>query len=106
MVRKELVMFLLKKKVFPNRRQNQRDCIIILFTFIIKMIMLFEDLKLIRTMGKQTKKDPKRIWVPLEKIIYVTDILSSEIETPVMVPGLWVPATHDEKKVYVPRLGT
>src|SRR3954469_5238774 len=35
-------------------------------------------------------KGTKKIWVPKEKIIYVGDIPRSTIETPVMVPGLWM----------------
>lgn len=41
-----------------------------------------------------------------DKIIYVTYILSSLVETPIMVPGLWVLTTHDGNKAYVPRPGT
>ena len=51
-------------------------------------------------------KGPKKIWVPKNKIIFVADVLNSSIETPVMVPGLWVLTTHDGKKVYVPKPGT
>ena len=51
-------------------------------------------------------KGPKKIWVPKDKIIFVADVLNSSIETPVMVPGLWVLTTHDGKKVYVPKPGT
>ena len=50
-------------------------------------------------------RGPKKIWVPKDKIIFVADVLNSSIETPVMVPGLWVLMTHDEKKVYVPKPG-
>ena len=52
------------------------------------------------------QKGPRRIWVPKEKIIYVADILNSQTETPIMVPGLWPLASHDGKEVYVPKLGT
>lgn len=44
--------------------------------------------------------------VPKNKIIYITDILSSQVEIPVMVPRHWVLMTHDQKKTYVPRVGT
>jgi hypothetical protein len=52
------------------------------------------------------KKGPKKIWVPKEKIMYVADVLNSEVETPIMVPGLWMLATYDGKKVYVPKPDT
>lgn len=52
------------------------------------------------------RKGPKKIWVPKEKIIYVSDVLNSKVETPVMVPGLWMLTTHDGKKVYIPKPGT
>ena len=51
------------------------------------------------------QKIPKKKWVPKEKIIYVADVLNSSVETPVMVPGLWMLTTHDGKKVYVPKPG-
>ena len=62
--------------------------------------------KVIRNSGKTNQKGPKRFWVPKDKIIYVADILCSKVQTPVMVPGLWMLATHDGKKVYVPKSGT
>ena len=52
------------------------------------------------------QKEPKKKWVPKEKIIYVADVLNSSVETPVMVPGLWMLTTYDGKKVYVPKSGT
>ena len=52
------------------------------------------------------QKGPKKKWVPKEKIIYVADVLNSSVETPVMVPGLWMLASYDGKKVYVPKSGT
>lgn len=51
-------------------------------------------------------KGPKKIWVPKDKIVYVADVLSNQVKTPVLVPGLWVLTTHDGKKVYVPKSGT
>ena len=62
--------------------------------------------KVIRNSGKTNQKGPKRLWVSKDKIIYVADILCSKVQTPVMVPGLWMLATHDGKKVYVPKPGT
>ena len=62
--------------------------------------------KVIRNSGKTNLKGPKRFWVPKDKIIYVADILCSKVQTPVMVPGLWMLATYDGKKVYVPKPGT
>ena len=59
----------------------------------------------VRTSGKTNQKGP-RIWVPKRKIIYVADILNGTTETPVMVPGQWMLATHDGRKAYVPRFGT
>ena len=61
-------------------------------------------LNVMRNSGKTNKKGPRK-WVPKDKIIYVADILSSLAETPVMVPGQWMLATHDGKKVFVPRFG-
>ncbi|CAI8615440.1 unnamed protein product [Vicia faba] len=59
-----------------------------------------------QSFGKTNKSGPKKIWVPKDKIIHVADIFSSKSETPVMVPGLWLLATHDGKKAYVPKPGT
>ena len=56
--------------------------------------------------GKTNKPGPKKIWVPKDKIIFVADVLNNSIETPVMVPRLWVLTTHDGKKDYVPKPGT
>src|SRR3954471_17762492 len=60
-----------------------------------------------QNLRKTNKKGPKKLWVPKEKIISVADILSCKEDKAqnVMVPGLWVLATHDGKKVYVPRPG-
>ena len=55
---------------------------------------------------KTNPKGPKKMWVPKDKIFYVADVLSSKVQTPIMVPGLWVLSTHDGKKVYVPKPGT
>ena len=51
-------------------------------------------------------KGPKKMWVPKDKIVYVADVLSSQVKTPILVPGLWMLAAHDGKKVYVPKSGT
>ncbi|KAL5191262.1 hypothetical protein HKD37_04G010556 [Glycine soja] len=53
---------------------------------------------------KTTKRGPKKIWVPKEKIIHVVDVLGSRNKTPIMVPGQWLLTTHDRKKVYGPML--
>ena len=56
--------------------------------------------------GKTNKSGPKKMWVPKDKIIHVVDIFSSKAKTPIMVLGLWLLATHDGKKAYVPKPGT
>ena len=40
-----------------------------------------------------------------DKIVYIADIFNSNTETQILVPGLWMPSTHDEKKAYVPKPG-
>ena len=59
-----------------------------------------------QNLRNSNQKGPRKIWVPKEKIIYVADVLNSEVETPIMVPGLWMLTTYDGKKVYVPNPGT
>src|ERR1044072_4799748 len=59
----------------------------------------------LRSSGRTNNRGPRK-WVPKDKIIYVADILSSSIETPIMVLGQWMFATHDGRKAYVPRTGT
>lgn len=71
----------------------------------VNMIILLLNSKLLRTLGKQ-KEMTQEIMVPRKQIIYVADILSSASETLVMVPELWLLATHKEKKAYVPNRGT
>ena len=69
----------------------------------------FKDLnkpKFIQNLRKTNPKGPKKIWVPKDKIVYVADVLSSQVKTPILVPGLWMLTTHDGKKVYVPKPGT
>ena len=61
--------------------------------------------KVIRTSGGTNKKGPRK-WVPKDKIIYVADILDSSNETPIMVSGQWMLASHDGRKAYVPRAKT
>src|SRR4051812_11133935 len=60
-----------------------------------------------QNLRRTNKKGPKKLWVHKEKIISVADILGSKEEKAkhVMVPGLWVLAAHDGKKVYVSRPG-
>src|SRR4051812_763496 len=60
-----------------------------------------------QNLRKTNKKGPKKLWVPKEKIISIADILGSKEDKAqnVMVPRLWVLATHDGNKVYVPRPG-
>src|ERR1044072_6141134 len=58
-----------------------------------------------RSSGKTNKKGTRK-WVPKDRIIYLAHILNSSIETPVMVSGQWMLATHDGRKAYVPRTGT
>ena len=55
---------------------------------------------------KYNQKVPKKIWVPKDKIVYVADVFDNKVETPVMVPGLWMLSTHDGKKAYVLKSGT
>src|SRR3954466_11881640 len=60
-----------------------------------------------QNLRKSNKKGPKKMWVPKDKIIPIADILGCKEDKAqhVMVPGLWMLATHDRKKVYVPRPG-
>src|SRR3954462_8513148 len=60
-----------------------------------------------QNLSKSNKKGPKKMWVPKDKIIPIADILGCKKDKAqhVMVPGLWMLATHDRKKVYVPRPG-
>ena len=61
--------------------------------------------RVFRTSGKTNKRGPRK-WVPKDKIVYLADILNSSIETPILVSGQWMLATHDGRKAYVPRTGT
>lgn len=38
-----------------------------------------------KSSGRTNKKGPKKIWAPKDKIIYVEDILSNQVETPILV---------------------
>src|ERR1044072_5277875 len=58
-----------------------------------------------RTSGKTNPKGLRR-WIPKNQIVYIADILDNASETPVMVPGQWLFATHDGRKAYVPKSGT
>jgi len=49
------------------------------------------------------RSGPKKIWIPKNLIISVTDILNRKKIIPEMVPGQWMLTSHDRKKVYVPR---
>ena len=55
--------------------------------------------------GKTNVKGPKNIWVTKYKIVYVAYLLHRKVQTPIMVPGLWMLASHDRKKAYVSRIG-
>ena len=55
--------------------------------------------------GNSNQQGPKKIWVPKDKIIYVADVFNNKVETPVLVPGLWMLSTHGGKKAYVPKPG-
>lgn len=59
-----------------------------------------------KNFGRTNKKGPKKIWVPKDKIVYVAYILSSQVETSILVPRLWMLTSHDGKKSYVPKSGT
>jgi len=47
-------------------------------------------------------KEPKKIWVPKKIIFPITNILDRSKQSPIMVPGQWLLATHDRRKAYVP----
>ncbi|XP_058771733.1 uncharacterized protein LOC131645090 [Vicia villosa] len=70
-------------------------------------VKYFAKPKFNQNLRRTNKKGPKKMWVPKEKIISVADILGGKEDRKqnVMVPGLWVLATHDGKKVYIPRPG-
>lgn len=62
--------------------------------------------KFVKIFRKTNQKGPKFFWIPKDKIIYVVDILSSTVETPIMVSGLRMLTIHDRKKAYVLKPGT
>lgn len=62
--------------------------------------------KFVKSSRKTNPKGPRKIWVPKDKIIYVANILSSGVKTPVMIPELWMLAAYDGEKAYVPKPGT
>jgi hypothetical protein len=47
-------------------------------------------------------KGPIKIWVPKFEIVNVANMPKSKRGSQVMVPGQWLLATHDRRKVYVP----
>jgi len=51
-------------------------------------------------------KGPKKIWVPKDMIVALAYVLNRMKETPKMVSGKWLLTSHDERKVYIPRLTT
>lgn len=59
--------------------------------------------KFSKSCRRNNKKGTQKMRIPKNKIIYVANILSSSIETLVMVPGLLMLMTHDRKNTYVPR---
>lgn len=62
--------------------------------------------KLKQNFRKSNIRGPKKVWVPKHKIIYVADVLSSKVTTPILRSGQWMLTTHNGKKVYLPKLGT
>src|SRR4051812_24469445 len=74
---------------------------------VVPPVKYFAKPKFNQNLRRTNKKGPKKLWVPKEKIISVADILGGKEDKQqnVMVPGLWVLATHDGKKVYIPRPG-
>ena len=56
--------------------------------------------------GNYNKEGPKKIWVPKDETVYVADVFNNKVETPILVPGLWMLSTHDWKKAYVPKFGS
>lgn len=53
--------------------------------------------KFVKNSGKTNQKEPRKLWVPKDKIIYVVDILSNVVKTPIMVLELRMLAAHDGK---------
>lgn len=69
------------------------------------MIILHKDPSSLRTIGELTR-GPKNMWATKDKIIYVADLLTSIVKTPIIIHVLCLLMTHDGKKTYVPRPGT
>lgn len=86
----------------PKAKTKPRSC----FNYAYMYSYPAQKSKFVKNYGKTTPKGPRKMWVPKHKIIYVKDILSSRIETQVMVPVLWMLAAHDGKKAYIPKPGT
>lgn len=59
-----------------------------------------------KNFGRTNKKEPKKIWLLKDIIIYIVDILSSQVKTPIIVLGLWMLTTYDWKRTYVLKSGT
>lgn len=89
---KVLVMYdlrILGSNLIQNKRTlNQNLCTPISLMDTHMMIILHKNFGLKKPLEELTKKGPKKIWVPKDKIVYLADILSSQIETPILVPGL------------------
>src|ERR1051325_54420 len=66
----------------------------------------YDKTKFKQNFEKYNQKVPKKIWVPKDKIVYVADVFDNKVETPVMIPGIWMLSTHDGKKAYVLKSGT
>ena len=47
-------------------------------------------------------RGPMKIWVTKSDIVDVAGVSKRKRKTEVLVPGQWLLATHDERKVYVP----
>src|SRR4051812_12223728 len=67
---------------------------------VVPPVVYYAKPKFNQNLRKTNNKGPKKLWVPKEKIIYVADILGSKEDKAqhVMVPGLWVLATHDGRR--------
>ena len=67
---------------------------------------VFNKPKFTQNFRKTNPRGTKKIWVPKDKIIYVADVLSNKMKTPILDSGHWILTSHAGKKVYVPKLGT
>lgn len=64
----------------------------------------FDKPKFTHNFRKANSSGPKKIWVPKDKIVYVADVLSNKVKTPIITYGQWMLSSHNGKKVYVPKL--